>query len=294
VYKSKLTPYLYLIPSVSILLLFVYIPLIQNIQFSLYDWNTFSAVKEFIGVQNYLRLFEDDVFFTALKNNLLYALISITLQVGGGLILAAILEDKIIRKFSTVFRTVFFIPVLISTTIIGLLFSFIYSPEGMLNQILTIIGLGDFATGWLGNSKTAIFAVIGVSQWQNIGYIMILFIVAIQRIPPSLYEAAELDGASKIKAFYNITVPMVKETMLVSLIITLSGAFLVFSEIYILTSGGPGDSSTVLGMHLFNVAFIHGEMGYASTIANFIFMLTLTLSLIQMKVFKTGEERRYE
>lgn len=289
-YKSKLKPYLYLIPSVSILILFVYIPLIQNIQFSLYDWNTFSSAKEFIGAKNYLRLFEDDVFLTAVKNNLLYALISIILQVGLGLILAAILEDKIIRKFSTVFRTVFFIPVLISTTIIGLLFTFIYSPEGMLNQLLTILGLGEFATGWLGNSKTAIFAVIGVSQWQNIGYIMILFIVAIQRIPQSLYEAAELDGASKIKAFFNVTVPMVKETMLVSLIITLSGAFLVFNEIYILTSGGPGNSSTVLGMHLFNTAFIHGEMGYASTIANFIFILTLTLTLIQMRSFKTGEE----
>src|SRR5699024_11858816 len=97
---------------VSILILFVYIPLIQNIQFSLYDWNTFSSAKEFIGAKNYLRLFEDDVFLTAVKNNLLYALISIILQVGLGLILAAILEDKIIRKFSTVFRTVFFIPVL--------------------------------------------------------------------------------------------------------------------------------------------------------------------------------------
>ncbi len=289
-YKSKLTPYIFLIPCVATLLLFVYIPLIQNIQFSLFDWNTFSTIKEFIGFQNYRQLFQDEVFHIALKNNLLYAFFSIIFQVGGGLILAAILDDKVIRKFSPIFRTVFFIPVLISTTIIGLLFSFIYSPEGMLNQLLTVIGLEQFATGWLGNSDTAIYAIIGVSQWQNIGYIMILFVVAIQKIPPSLYEAAELDGASKVQAFFAITVPMVKETMIVSLVITLSGAFLVFNEIYILTSGGPGNASTVLGMHLFNTAFIHGEMGYAAAIANFIFVLTLILSLIQMKIFKTGEE----
>lgn len=289
-YKSKWTPYVFLIPSVGTLLLFIYIPLVQNFQFSFYDWNAFSTVREFIGVDNYVKLFQDEVFRTALTNNILYAVFSIVFQVGGGLILAAILDDKVIRKFSTTFRTIFFIPVLISTTVVCLLFSFIYSPEGMLNQLLTSIGLGEFATGWLGNSKTAIYAVIGVSQWQNVGYIMILFIVAIQRIPPSLYEAAELDGASKIQSFFNVTLPMVKETMIVSLVITLSGAFLVFNEIYILTSGGPGNASTVLGMHLFNEAFIHGEMGYAATIANFIFVLTLILSLIQMKLFQTGKE----
>src|SRR5699024_668798 len=152
---------------------------------------------------------------------------------------AAILQDKVISKFSTFFRTVIFLPVLISTTVIALLFTFIYSPEGMLNQLLDAIGLGNFATGWLGNSKTSIFAVIGLSQWQNVGYIMILFIVAMQKIPMSLYEAAELDGASKIQMFFNVTIPMVKETFLVALVITLSGAFLVFNEIYVLTGGGP-------------------------------------------------------
>lgn len=289
-YRSKFTPYLFLVPSLVMLFIFIYIPLMQNIQFSFYNWNTFSTVREFIGAQNYFRLFEDEVFRTALKNNVLYAIISIIFQVGGGLVLAAILDDKVIRKFSKVFRTIIFIPVLISTTIVCLLFTFIYSPEGMLNQILTAFGLGEFATGWLGNSTTAIYAVIGVSQWQNIGYIMMLFIVAIQRIPESMYEAAELDGASKIQAFFHVTVPMVKETMIVSLVITLSGAFLVFNEIYILTSGGPANASTVMGMLLFNEAFIHGEMGYASTIANVIFVLTLILSLVQMKLFKTGKE----
>jgi raffinose/stachyose/melibiose transport system permease protein len=288
--KQRITPYLFLLPSLIIVTLFVYYPLIRNIEYSLFDWNIFSIAREFIGFQNYQDLFQDPVFFTALKNNILYAIFSVVFQVGGGLVVAAILEDRIFSRFSKIFRTVYFIPVLISTTIIGLLFTFIYEPKGMLNQLLTSIGLEEFAIGWLGNSTTAIYAVIGVSQWQNIGYIMMLFVVAIQKISPTLYEAASLDGATKIQMFFKITVPAVKEMMIVCLVITLSGAFLVFNEIFILTSGGPGNASTVLGMHLYNEAFIHGNMGYASTIANVIFVLTLFLALIQMKLFKTGKE----
>lgn len=290
-FKQKtIAPFLYLLPTMVILSVFIYYPLIKNIEYSFFEIDTLTNIKEFIGFENYKSLFKDQVFLIALKNNALYTIISIVVQVGGGLIVAAILQDKLIRKISPLFRTVFFIPVLISTTIISLLFTFIYSPEGMLNQLLASLGLENFATGWLGNSTTAIFAVIGLSQWQNVGYIMILFVVAMQKIPTSLYEAAELDGASKIKTFFSITIPMVKETFLVTLVITLSGAFLVFNEIYILTGGGPGDSSTVLGMHLFNEAFIFGNMGYASTIANFIFLLTMFITFIQVRAFNTNKE----
>lgn len=279
-----------MLPALIILGLFIYWPLIKNIEYSFFEINTLSGLKSFIGFDNYKELFQDKIFYLALKNNLLYTVISIIVQVGGGLIIAAILEDKVISKFSTFFRTVIFLPVLISTTVIALLFTFIYSPEGMLNQLLNAIGLGDFAAGWLGDSKTSIYAVIGVSQWQNVGYTMILFIVAIQRIPKSLYEAAELDGASKIQMFFKVTIPLIKETFLVALVITLSGAFLVFNEIYVLTGGGPGDSSTVLGMYLFKNAFIFDDMGYASTIANFIFVLTMLIALFQMKAFSTNKE----
>lgn len=289
-FQSKTKPYIFLLPALIFLATFIYWPLVKNIEYSLFHINTISNIKDFVGIDNYKEMFQDRIFYLALKNNILYMIISIIVQVGGGLVVAAILQDKIISKFSTFFRTVIFLPVLISTTVIALLFTFIYSPEGMLNQVLDVIGLGDFATGWLGNSKTSIFAVIGLSQWQNVGYIMILFIVAMQKIPISLYEAADLDGASKIQMFFNITIPMVKETFLVALVITLSGAFLVFNEIYVLTSGGPGDSSTVLGMYLFKKAFIFDDMGFASAIANFIFVLTMLIAIIQMKAFGTGKE----
>lgn len=289
-YKNKKIPYLLMLPSMLILTLFIYYPLIQNFYMSLFRINYFQQINEFIWFKNYLDLFQDKTFWIGLKNNMLYAFFSVFFQVGGGLVLAAILSDKLLRFISPLFRIMYFIPVLISTTTIGLLFTFIYSPEGMLNQLLILLNLDSLTTGWLGNSKTAIYAIIAVSQWQNIGYIMILFIVAMQKIPDSIYEAADLDGASKITTFLKITVPLVKETMLVALVITLSGAFLVFNEIYILTGGGPGDASTVLSMHLFNSAFIHGENGYASSIASVIFIITLSIALFQIFMFQRKEK----
>ncbi|SIQ41556.1 carbohydrate ABC transporter membrane protein 1, CUT1 family [Peribacillus simplex] len=236
-------------------------------------------------------MFKDPVFYEALKNNILYAVISIVFQVFGGLIVAAVLEDKLIRKFSPIFRTVYFLPVVVSMTVIALLFSFFYNPEvGLLNQFLKMIGLNNLAQPWLGDSETAIYAVIAVSQWQSIGYIAMLYIVSIQKISPELYEAAEMDGANKIKTFFHITVPATKEMTFVAVILTLTGAFTVFNEPYILTGGGPGTSSEVLSTYLYKTAFSKDMMGYASAIATVILIITLLISLVQMKIFKTGKE----
>ncbi|MEE3953005.1 sugar ABC transporter permease [Peribacillus frigoritolerans] len=287
---NKFVPYLYLLPALVFLLL-VYIPIFQNIGDSMYNWSTFSPVKAFVGMDNYFTLFKDPVFYEALKNNVLYAVISIIFQVFGGLIVAAVLEDKLIRKFSPIFRTVYFLPVVVSMTVIALLFSFFYNPEvGLLNQFLKMIGLNNLALPWLGDSETAIYAVIAVSQWQSIGYIAMLYIVSIQKISPELYEAAEMDGANKIKTFFHITVPATKEMTFVAVILTLTGAFTVFNEPYILTGGGPGTSSEVLSTYLYKTAFSKDMMGYASAIATVILIITLLISLVQMKIFKTGKE----
>ncbi|PKR86397.1 carbohydrate ABC transporter permease [Heyndrickxia camelliae] len=289
--KRKITPYLYLAPCLLFLLFFVYYPIVENIRYSFFDFSAFSPSKTFVGLQNFIDLLHDKVFYIALKNNILYAVISVVCQVFGGLILAAILEAPITRLLSGFFRTVFFLPVVISITVIALLFTFIYDPQiGILNNFLSLIGLEDWTRAWLGESETAIFAVIAVSQWQSIGYIMMLFIVAIQGIPKELYEAADIDGAGGIRKFLNITVPQVKEMIFVTTLITLTGAFTVFNEPYILTGGGPGNSSDVLGTLLYHSAFFEDKMGYASTIATVILILTLMISVIQMKLFRTGKD----
>ncbi|WP_121643235.1 carbohydrate ABC transporter permease [Bacillus vallismortis] len=288
--QNKTIPYLFLVPAL-VFLLFVYIPIVENVFLSLFQWSSFSPEKTFIGLKNYVELFHDPVFYQALANNVLYAVISIVCQVFGGLILAAVLEDKLVRKWSPFFRTVFFLPVVISMTVIALLFDFIYNPEtGLLNQLLQAVGLDQLTRAWLGEDSTAMLSVIFVSQWQSVGYIAMLYIVSIQKIPDELYEAARLDGAGKIQQFFHITVPQTKEMSFVAVVMTLTGAFTVFNEPYILTGGGPGNASEVLSTFLYKSAFTKDMMGYASAIATVVLLITLALSLMQMKFFKTGKE----
>src|SRR5699024_4909240 len=204
--KGKLTSVLFLLPGIILVTVFVYLPLFQNLYNSFFDFSVFSNKKSFIGFENFIEVFSDKVIRTALVNNVKYAIISVILQVGFALVLAYILEDKVFRKISPFFRTVYFIPVMISVSVIALLFGFVYNPQmGLLNSFLDLVGLGDLAKPWLGNSDTAIYAVIAMSQWQSIGFIMMLFIVAIQKIPNELYEAADIDGAGKIRKFFSIT-----------------------------------------------------------------------------------------
>lgn len=289
--RTRIIPVFYIAPAFIMLALFVYYPLVRNVINGFYEWNPFTLDRKFVELQNYVHLFKDPVFFTVLKNNLLYAVISVVIQVGLGLVIAAILEDKIFRRFSTFFRTSFFIPVLISMTVIGILFNFIYNPEvGLLNGFLKAIGLGEWARGWLGDPKTAIYAVIGVSQWQSLGYTVMLYVLAVQKVPGELYEAATIDGAGKIRTFFSITVPQVKEMTFVLLIYTVTGSFLVFSEVYVLTAGGPNNSSQVFSTYLYQKAFIDNQPGFASAIANVILGITLIFYFLQNKFVKTGEE----
>ncbi|MUV37214.1 putative ABC transporter permease protein YurN [Lentibacillus sp. JNUCC-1] len=228
---------------------------------------------------------------TGLLNNTKYAIISVILQVGFALVLAYVLEDKVFRKIAPFFRVVYFMPVMISVSVIALLFGFVYNPQmGLLNEFLQLIGLEDLAKPWLGNSSTAIYAVIAMSQWQSIGFIMMLFVVAIQKVPKELYEAADIDGAGKIKKFFSITIPQVKEAIFVNTLITVTGSMLVFNEPYILTGGGPGFSSITMSVHMYQEGFVKDNMGLASTVAFVIFLITAILALIQIKLSGTGKD----
>ena len=290
--KNKITPYLFILPGLALLLLFVYYPIVQNLRYSVLDWELFSGSKELAGLDNYVKMFRSEAFWVAFRNNLLYIVISLVFQVGFSLVLAAILENMKWRKLSTVYRTAFFIPSLISLTVIGLLFTFVFQPQGILNGILRMIGLENLTRGWLGDEATAIFAVIAVSQWKSIGYTMMLLIVAIQRIPTDIMEASKLDGASKIQIFFHITVPMIRDTILMIMIITTSGGFLVFNEVYVITNGGPYGSSEVLSTILYKNAFVHGNIGYASAIGNIILVFSAVLALFQTGAFSGRGKRR--
>jgi raffinose/stachyose/melibiose transport system permease protein len=279
------TQWLYVLPAVVLVLVFVYFPVIWNVWLSFFSWSAFSTKTIFVGLDNYAQLGADPIFWAALFNNVAYAVVSVIFQVGGGLVLAAILEEVVIARWRDFFRTVYFIPAVMSLTVVGFLFYFLYEPNfGLVNQGLNAIGLGRYAHAWLGEQSTAIWSIIAMSQWQSTGYVMVLFIVAIQKIPRELYEAAYIDGASKLRAFFSVTVPLVRQMTELMLIITISGAFLVFNEVWVMTQGGPNNASHTLGTWLYKSAFFNDQNGYAAAIGTVIFVITLAASIVQLRL----------
>lgn len=289
--RNNLFPYLFLLPTILMMLVFVYLPIIQNFFFSLYRWSAFSTDWSYIGFDNYARILSDPIVPRALGNNVWYAVISVAVQVCFALVLAAIIESQLISRFAgNIFRTALFLPSVLSITVVGITWQLLYNPAiGLINQFLTAAGLGALKRVWLGEEGTAIFAIIGVSQWQWTGYIMMLFIVAIQAIPHELYEAARIDGASKIQQFWHVTVPGVRETFLVATTVTIIGAFRVFDIVWVMTAGGPNRASEVLGNYMYRSGFRNDEMGYASALATVLFVLTSLLSFIQLRIGRTGK-----
>lgn len=207
-----------------------------------------------VGISNYVKLAKEPILMTMLRNNMLYVIISLCIQVGLGTTFAILLETKYCRHLSSLYRNILFFPALMSLTAVGLLWQFIYTPNiGLLNALLRNFGLEQFQAAWLGNKNTAIFAIIAMSQWQFTGYVTILMIVAIQKIPEEYIEAAIIDGASSFQRAVYITIPSVKEQLLVCSIITIIGAFKLFTEVYVTTAGGPGNSTQVLGCGRYDV-----------------------------------------
>lgn len=273
----------WVIPAIVVLGVFVYLPLAQNLGFSTLEWDIYSGRQDFIGLENYVKLAGDPVFWSSLWNNILYAVISLAVQVFGAIVLAAMIESIRSDRWRRGLRAVYFIPSAISLTVAGLLFYFIYEPNlGMLNHLLDAIGLGAWAQPWLGQESTAMIAIIVMSQWQGFGYSTLLFAVAIQRIPSELYEAAAIDGIGSIRRFFAITLPLVREMTGLMVIVTISGAFQVFNEVMVMTSGGPNNSTQVLGTWLYRNGFVRNDFGYAAAIATVIFVITLAIALVQL------------
>ncbi|MQT14722.1 carbohydrate ABC transporter permease [Segnochrobactrum spirostomi] len=262
---------------------FVYCPIVDNFIVSTTYEDIYSGETEFVGLDNYARLLDDPVVWTALGNNVLYAVISILFQVFAAFVLAAIVEGLESDRLRRFWRAVYFIPSAISITVTGLLFYFVYQPRtGLLDAFLSAVGLGNLSLPWLGSEQTAIYAVIAMSQWQGFGYSALLFGLAIQKIPRELYDAAIMDGAGPLRRLFAITFPMTREMTGLMVIVTITGAFQVFNEIMVMTAGGPNNASQVLGTWLYQQGFIQNDFGYGAAIAAVIFVVTLAAGLAQL------------
>ena len=288
---KKTTPYLYMLPGCAMVLVFVYIPVIANCVYSFFRLSSYSAGMKFVGLDNYIRFFHNESLGIMLRNNLLYCVISLIVLVGFGTVIALLLESKLASsRFRNAFRNIYYIPALISLTAVGLMFTFIYEPNlGLLNSAFKALGLTSMTQSWLGDSKIAIYCIIAMSQWQYTGYITLLMVVAFQNVSPDYIEAASIDGAGPVRRAISVVLPLAKEQLLVCSIITVIGAFKLFTEVYSTTAGGPGNSTQVLGLFLYQNAFLHDDLGMAAVTGVFIFVITMVLSVIQLKVSRSGE-----
>ena len=288
---KKTTPYLYMLPGCAMVLVFVYIPVIANCVYSFFRLSSYSAGMKFVGLDNYIRFFHNESLGLMLRNNLLYCVISLIVQVGFGTVIALLLESKLASsRFRNAFRNIYYVPALISLTAVGLMFTFIYEPNlGLLNSAFKALGLTSMTQSWLGDSKIAIYCIIAMSQWQYTGYITLLMVVAFQNVSPDYIEAASIDGAGPVRRAISVVLPLAKEQLLVCSIITVIGAFKLFTEVYSTTAGGPGNSTQVLGLFLYQNAFLHDDLGMAAVTGVFIFVITMVLSIIQLKVTRSGE-----
>ena len=288
---KKTTPYLYMLPGCAMVLVFVYIPVIANCVYSFFRLSSYSAGMKFVGLDNYIRFFHNESLGIMLRNNLLYCVISLIVQVGFGTVIALLLESKLASsRFRNAFRNIYYVPALISLTAVGLMFTVIYEPNlGLLNSAFKALGLTSMTQSWLGDSKIAIYCIIAMSQWQYTGYITLLMVVAFQNVSPDYIEAASIDGAGPVRRAISVVLPLAKEQLLVCSIITVIGAFKLFTEVYSTTAGGPGNSTQVLGLFLYQNAFLHDDLGMAAVTGVFIFVITMVLSVIQLKVTRSGE-----
>ncbi len=281
--------YLFILPVVVFFCLFFIYPLGYTIRLSFYEWTGFSNDMTFVGLRNLHDVFSNWVFWTAAKNTILYAIVQTSLQTALGLILALVLDSRLLGR--EMFKVLFFTPVLVSIAVVSLLWGRIFEPNfGLLNGLLTKIGLGVLARPWLGDSQVALFAVISVSVWQGFGYSMVLFLAGLQNVLEDLKEAAKIDGASDLGVIWHITLPLLRPVIALVATLTLIGALKVFEIIYVMTSGGPNHATETISSLLYYEAFRFNHMGIASAIAVVLLIGTMAMSILQRRVMERESE----
>ena len=276
-WKKWATGYMYLLPSIIFLCAFTVFPVFASFYISLTQW-TLIKPPEFIGLENYKNLFNDPTFYRTLWHTAYYTFGSVPLSIILSLLLAVAMNQKI--KGITIFRSMYFLPVISTWVAVAIIWRWIYNPQfGLLNAFLKIFGIPP--QNWLGEPKLAMPSVIITSVWKGLGYNMILFLAGLQNISENYYEAAKIDGASKWAQFRYITIPLISPTTFFVLITSIISSFQVFGPIYTMTNGGPVGSTEVLIFYLFQNGFRWYKMGYASSIAWVLFLIIFIFTLIQ-------------
>jgi multiple sugar transport system permease protein len=283
-------PYLFLLPTASLLTLFVLYPLLRSGLLSFQNWHIFSGEATWMGARNYTAVFADPLFWTSLKNTAYYTLSVVPLAMACGLALAVLLNGSVpLRGF---FRSAYFFPTVCSTVVVSLVWRFLFTPgDGAVATLLTALGL-QHLPNWLGDRHWAMPIVILLSVWKGLGYTMVIFLAGLQGIPAYVFEAARMDGAANGQLFRYITLPLLRPTTLFISIVMVIDSFKVFDQVYVMTEGGPGYATMTIVQYIYRAAFQIFDMGRASAAAWALFLIIFVLTVLQYRFTRlTGEER---
>lgn len=284
--RERANVFLLLLPWILTFLVFWAYPVVYSFILSLSEYKTLSNDMSFIGFENYTSLFSDDTFLKSLSNTLIFVFVTVPITTTLATILA-VLVDRTNGKLKEFFKAAYFLPSVTSLVVIALIFKNLYSKEGYINTLLQMVGMSGQTEGWLQSVDTALPAIMAMDIWIATGYYMIIVLAGLQTIPKDLYEAADISDASPWQQFKNITLPMLKPTLLFILVVNTIKSFQIFIEIYVMTKGGPLNETSTLVYQVYQNAFeMADKMGYASAVAYVLFFIILMISLIQMKLLR--------
>jgi putative chitobiose transport system permease protein len=284
------TPYLFLAPALLLLGVTVFLPALQAFYLSFTNYDAISDTAKWQGFANFDRLFKDKVFWQTIRNTVVYLCGVVPLLVVAPLLLAIAVNQKL--KGMSFFRAAYYVPVIISMVVAGIAWKFIYAESGLLNQLLKVVGIG--AIPWLTSPSLALFSVMVVTIWKGLGYYMTIYLAGLQSIPADLYEAAAIDGSDRSTKHWDITIPLMRPYMLLVAVISAISATKIFEEVYVMTQGGPRNSSKTVVYYLYQQGFgsSNPDLSYACTIGLILFLLIFSLSLINLKLSQERGELR--
>ncbi len=286
--QNTIQGYLFLAPFLIIYLIFLIFPVFRGIYISLHRWDLLSGKLRSVGFSNYERMFNnDDLFWTSTWHTIQFVLFSTPALILLGLLLAVALNRR--KPGMTLFRTLFFAPYVLSISVITLIWFMVFNPNrGILASFMELFGFEPLA--WLTTPGLAMAAIIITTIWWTLGFNIILFLAGLQDIPASVYEAARLDGANDWTLFWRITVPLLRRTILLVGILQIIASFQIFGQVYLMTGGGPANSTRVLVQHIYEQGFQSFRLGYSSAMSMFLFAIMLVISLVQLYVGAKGDE----
>lgn len=286
-YYKRYVPYLFLLPAGVILLVFFFIPFFQTFVLSFKDYSTNIYNPAYIGLQNYIKLFQSPIFYKVLLNTFIYLFVAVPILATVPLFLAIFINQKI--KGITLYKILIYFPVIVSIVVAAIAFKWLYADQGILNYAMNKLGLGSI--GWLTDTHFALISVIIVTIWKGIGYYMMIYLAALMSVPKELYEACDIDGANPFRKHLTVTIPHIMPTIALVSTISAISAMKVFAEIYVMTKGGPLNSSKTIVYYIYERAFENLDLGYASAMAVVLLIIVMIFSLINIIFF---EKNKYQ